>query len=83
MPVSFFKILSESTILYLYNTFYIDKRLSSVLSYDRRVLINQHVIEILHAITQKHRNFLLTNQIQQALIVVSQVVSNGNYSFSD
>ncbi len=51
MPVSFFKILSENTLQYLYNTFYIDKRLSSVLLFDRRVLINQHLIEIIHAIT--------------------------------
>lgn len=61
MPVSFFKILSENTLQYLYNTFFIDKRLSSVLLFDRRVLINQHLIEIIHAITIKHRNFLATN----------------------
>jgi hypothetical protein len=61
MPVSFFKILSENTLQYLYNTFFIDKRLISVLLFDRKVLINQHLIEIIHAITQKHRNFLSTN----------------------
>lgn len=61
MPVSFFKILSENTLQYLYNTFFIDRRLGSVLLFDRRVLINQHLVEIIHAITQKHRNFLSTN----------------------
>ena len=60
MPVSFFKILSENTLQYLYNTFYIDKRLSQVLSNDRRTLINQHVIDIVHAITKKHRSNLIT-----------------------
>ena len=83
MPVTFFKILSENTLQYLYNTFYIDKRLSQVLSNDRRTLINQHVIDIVHAITKKHRSNLITLNFQQGLILVYQIVSQGNFTLGN
>lgn len=62
-PPAYFKILSEQTVAYLYNTFVIDKRLTQVQSFERRYLINQHIIETLYSMTQQVGNVMQQSSV--------------------
>ena len=81
--MAFFTILSQSTVNYLYNTFFIEQRLSQVGSFERAALINQHIIEIVYSITSQQRSSIGNYSMQQALTVVNQAVQYGNYTLGN
>ncbi|CDW89366.1 UNKNOWN [Stylonychia lemnae] len=76
VQASYFKSMSEKTVNYLYNTVLIDKRLSSITSKERLILVKQNIIELLSHVVFKNPNINNGNNLVQLL---NAIVSSGEF----